>query len=191
MATVQIRDVPEASYETLRRPARAEGRSIQAHMLQCVVEMTSRPTEAEHAAAIEDALVRHGSVVVDASALVAATTTASPSCQHVRARRVADDTHAPHLIDAELGDALRRLVQRGATAPGHAPALLASAPGLVDHRYGHRGRLAAASWSLREDVTFYDGLHVALAASLGTVLLTAGARSGRAPGLPCQVDVIE
>lgn len=61
MATVQIRDVPEDAYETLRRRARAEGRSIQAYMLQRVIEMARSPTKAEHAAAIEDALARHGS----------------------------------------------------------------------------------------------------------------------------------
>ena len=33
MALIQIRDVPEETYETIRRRARAAGQSIQAYML--------------------------------------------------------------------------------------------------------------------------------------------------------------
>lgn len=130
-------------------------------------------------------------IVVDASALIAAVATASPASQRLRARLVSTDTHAPHLIDAELGNVLRRLVHRGSLPPVHARALLESAPGLIDHRHGHRGRLATGAWSLRDNATFYDGLYVTLAASLGVVLVTADARLGRAPGLPCDVDVVQ
>lgn len=60
MPTIQIRDIPEDAYETLRRRAQAEGRSIQAYMLQRVVEMTRAPTKAEALELIERSLAEHG-----------------------------------------------------------------------------------------------------------------------------------
>ena len=47
MATIQIRGIPEAAYEVIRRRARAENRSIQSYMLEHVLEFTARPTKAE------------------------------------------------------------------------------------------------------------------------------------------------
>jgi hypothetical protein len=60
VATIQIRDVPESAYETIRRRARAAGQSIQAYMRGQVIELASRPTKAEAVATIDDALARHG-----------------------------------------------------------------------------------------------------------------------------------
>ncbi|MGH3948067.1 MAG: FitA-like ribbon-helix-helix domain-containing protein [Pseudonocardiaceae bacterium] len=47
MATIQIRELPEETYETIRRRARANGMSIQAYMRDRVIELASRPTAAE------------------------------------------------------------------------------------------------------------------------------------------------
>ena len=71
VATIQIRDVPEDAFETLRQRARLEGRSIQAYMQERVVEMAPAPTKAEHLAAIEDALGRRGGADVTAEEIVA------------------------------------------------------------------------------------------------------------------------
>ena len=60
MATIQIRDVPEDTYETIRRRARSDGRSIQSYMLDHVVEFAATPTKEELAAAVEAALRDHG-----------------------------------------------------------------------------------------------------------------------------------
>ena len=129
-------------------------------------------------------------LVVDASALVAATTTTGAGSQELRDRLLASTNHAPHLIDAELGNVLRRMTLRGALPAGQARAVLASAPGLIDHRYEHRGMLATAAWALRANLTFYDALYVALASSLGAVLVTTDARLSRTPDLPCELDVV-
>lgn len=129
-------------------------------------------------------------LVVDCSALVRATTGTDDGARSLRARLVAETTHAPHLIDAEVGSVLRRMTHRGQLAPGLAAVLLDSAPGLIDHRYGHRAPLAARAWALRENVSFYAGLYVALAASLDAVLLTADRPLATAPALPCEVEVI-
>ncbi len=61
MATIQIRELPEDTYETIRRRARAAGQSIQAYMRDQVVELAARPTKDEAWAAIESALAAEDS----------------------------------------------------------------------------------------------------------------------------------
>jgi len=56
MATIQIRDVPEDVYETIRRRARAGGQSIQAYMRQQVIEHARRRTKEEALAAVQAAM---------------------------------------------------------------------------------------------------------------------------------------
>lgn len=46
------------------------------------------------------------------------------------------------------------------------------------------------AWSLRDNLTFYDALYVALATSLDAVLITADAKLAGAPQLPCDVHVL-
>ena len=53
------------------------------------------------------------------------------------------------------------------------------------------GRARLAHGPLRDNVTYYDALYVALAARLGYPLLTADARLARAPGLPCAVELVD
>jgi plasmid stability protein len=60
MATIQVRDVPEDAFQTLRRRARSEGRSIQAYMRERIIEMAAAPSKAEHIVVIEQALARYG-----------------------------------------------------------------------------------------------------------------------------------
>jgi predicted nucleic acid-binding protein len=49
--------------------------------------------------------------------------------------------------------------------------------------------LAWRIWELRSNVTPHDASYVALAESLGTVLLTTDGRIAGAPGLRCEVEV--
>lgn len=70
MATIQIREVPETAYETLRLRARREGQSIQAYMRDRVVEMAGSPTKTEHVEAIERALAAWGPVNVSVEQVV-------------------------------------------------------------------------------------------------------------------------
>lgn len=46
MATIQIRDIPEDDYETLRADARAEGKSLQAYMREAAIERARRARKA-------------------------------------------------------------------------------------------------------------------------------------------------
>lgn len=60
MATIQVRDVPEESYEVLRRRARQAGQSMQAYMRDEIVAIAARPTKSEAVETIEAILGRIG-----------------------------------------------------------------------------------------------------------------------------------
>jgi len=55
--------------------------------------------------------------VVDASAYIYATTSTEPAARTVLKRIMDADCHAPHLLDAEVGNVLRRLELRGDIQP--------------------------------------------------------------------------
>jgi plasmid stability protein len=71
VATIQVRDIPQDAFETLRRRARSEGRSIQAYMRERIVEMAAAPSKAEHMAVIEEALACHGGADITAEEIAA------------------------------------------------------------------------------------------------------------------------
>lgn len=56
MPTIQIREIPDDAYETIRRRARAAGQSIQNYMRDQVVELAGRRTKQEAWAAVESRL---------------------------------------------------------------------------------------------------------------------------------------
>jgi len=53
MATIQVRDLPEESYETFRRRARRAGQSLQAYMREQLVTLAANPTKQEALEMIE------------------------------------------------------------------------------------------------------------------------------------------
>lgn len=98
--------------------------------------------------------------------------------------------HAPHLLDAEVGHVLCRGERAGEISEESARTALHALPEMIDYRYSHTGRLADRAWDLRHTITFYDGLYVALAAMLNVPLLTSDVKLSKAPGLSCQVILI-
>jgi len=50
---------------------------------------------------------------------------------------------------------------------------------------------ADRAWDLRENVSFYDGLYVALAEQLEALLLTLDARLAEAPGVRAQIELVQ
>jgi plasmid stability protein len=75
MATIQIREIPEASYEVIRKRARRAGRSIQSYMRDWVLDFADHPTTEETLAAMEAARdaadtpgADHGSILADLAA---------------------------------------------------------------------------------------------------------------------------
>lgn len=60
MPTIQIREIPDDAYETLRRRARDAGQSIQAYMRDQVTDLARRRTKDEAWALVEAALSAPG-----------------------------------------------------------------------------------------------------------------------------------
>ncbi len=71
MATIQIRDLPESAYETIRRRAGTDGKSIQSYMHDHVVAFASRRTKSEAIAEIRASLAASTVPGVAASEVIA------------------------------------------------------------------------------------------------------------------------
>ncbi len=129
--------------------------------------------------------------VFDASALVEYLTLGEHA-EAVRERIGATSAWlwAPQLIDAEVGHSLRRGARIGEISARAARAALGELADMRLMRIDHRLLLDRA-WALRDNVSFYDGLYVALAEELGAPLVTLDARLAAAPGLKVEVDVIQ
>ncbi len=96
---------------------------------------------------------------------------------------------APALVDAEVGSALRRQTRAKEISARKAGVALDD---LLDMRL-QRIPLAALvdrAWQLRDNVTFYDGLYVALAEELDSPLLTLDARLAKVKGLRTEVELV-
>jgi len=129
-------------------------------------------------------------LVVDTSALIVAMTGRSPEAKMLQGRLQCNVCHAPHLIDAEAGNVLRRLVRTGAIGAQFGLTALRAVRDAIDERHPHSGSIAETAWSSRDNLTYYDGLYVALAAELDLSLVTADRRLARAPGLPRSAELV-
>ena len=124
-------------------------------------------------------------LVVDASAALSAL------LHDDRSRRALDgeQLHAPHLIDSEVANALRRRVAAGAlqAAAGRAALEVLGRLGMRRHAaFPLLGRI----WELRENLSAHDATYVALAEALDSALLTADARLAAAPGVRCAITLV-
>jgi predicted nucleic acid-binding protein len=95
----------------------------------------------------------------------------------------------PHLIDAEVGQALRREVAVGRLGEGRADAALLDLMRMPLRRIDHVGLIHRA-WELRHNFSFYDGLYVALAEGLDVPLVTLDRRLARAASEAANVAVL-
>ncbi len=95
---------------------------------------------------------------------------------------------APHLIDAEVGHALRRWVRLGKLSADAAGRALWEVDELPLERVEHE-LLIHVAWGLRDNFSFYDGLYVALALMLDEPLLTFDSRLART-GIDVPVEVL-
>jgi predicted nucleic acid-binding protein len=127
--------------------------------------------------------------VTDASALLMAVAETTPQARALRQRLRAEGLAAPHLVDLEVINALRRLVHRGQLSLTGAERAIRRLERVRIDRHTHRPLLARV-WALRENVTPYDASYVALAEALGVPLLTTDARLANAPGIRCEVELL-
>lgn len=94
----------------------------------------------------------------------------------------------PHLIDAEVGQALRQGVRRGLLDEDAAGEALWMFDDLPLRRVPHE-QLFRYAWTLRDNCTFYDALYVALAEMMGEPLITFDARLSRS-GVRAEIEVL-
>lgn len=128
--------------------------------------------------------------VIDASVLAEYLGEAEKA-EVARRRLIADRAGlwAPHLVDAEVGHALRRGVRLGEIGAEAAREALDDLIAMPLRRVRHR-ELIPRAWELRENVSFYDALYVSLAELLCEPLVTFDGRLARADGVRAEVEVL-
>jgi predicted nucleic acid-binding protein len=97
--------------------------------------------------------------------------------------------HAPHLLDLEVAQVLRRYVARNQLDAVRAGQAIEDLRDLDLNRYPH-DVLLARIWELRQNATAYDAAYLALAEALGAPLLTTDARLRGVPDARAQVEVL-
>lgn len=129
-------------------------------------------------------------IVVDASALLEFLLQ-TPLGTRVEARLLRDDDefHSPHLIDVEVTQGLRRLVRVGEISADRAAEAVEDLVDLDLHRHAHLDLLTRA-WTLRDNVTAYDAMYVALAEALDATVVTCDLPLGKAAGHRAHIDVV-
>jgi len=124
-------------------------------------------------------------IVVDASAALSGLLNDGPA----RELLAADQLHAPHLVDSEVANGLRRRVTAGHVVAQDGWNALDTWRRLGLTRHAVHPFLDRV-WQLRDNLSAYDAGYVALAESLRCALLTADARLSRAPGIRCPITVV-
>jgi predicted nucleic acid-binding protein len=119
-------------------------------------------------------------IVVDTSAVLAVLAGRTPDGALVQRLTDDGDLHAPHLIDIEILQALRGLVRGGKLSLDRADDVRTDVADLTITRYGHEP-LADRVWALRDNLTAYDAVFVALSEALEVPLITCDARLVAAP----------
>ena len=97
--------------------------------------------------------------------------------------------HVPHLIDVEVAQVLRRYAASGEADPERCRMALADLMGLPLTRYPHDFLLPRV-WELRNNLTAYDAVYVALAEALDAPLLTRDQRLSNAPGHRARIELV-
>lgn len=130
-------------------------------------------------------------IVVDSSAMVNLLLNASPHAEAIAAR-LRDNAGAiavPHLLDVEVGQVLRRVVLRAEMSEDGVRRALDRLLSFPLRRFGHELLLARAL-EMRDNVTVYDGVFLALAEALKAPLLTSDARLSRSSGHRAEVVLV-
>ena len=97
--------------------------------------------------------------------------------------------HAPHLIDLEVAQVLRRYVRRGELKADRAQRALEVMVEFPLTRYDHEPLLGRI-WELRDNVTAYDAAYIALAEGLDATLVTRDRKLTAVPILRGAVELV-
>jgi predicted nucleic acid-binding protein len=115
-------------------------------------------------------------IVLDASAAIEwLLQTAAGQRIESRVYSRGESLHAPHLLDLEVVQVLRRLVRESAVPASRADQAIDDLLDLRVARYPHYIFLPHI-WRLRHNLSAYDAAYIALAERLGATLITRDAR---------------
>ncbi len=128
-------------------------------------------------------------IVVDASAILEVllrTPAANPIGRRLFSAR--ETLHAPHLLDLEVAQVLRRYCAFGNLAAERGAEALEDLADFPLTRYPHEPFLKRI-WELRGNVTAYDAVYLALAEALLAPLVTSDRALARSGGHRAQVEL--
>jgi predicted nucleic acid-binding protein len=129
-------------------------------------------------------------IVVDASAVIEVllgTSAASRVAERFFAER--ETLHAPHLLDVEIAQVLRRFALAGAFGSERGAQALEDLADFPIARYPHQPFLFRI-WELRHNVTAYDAAYLALAEALAAPLVTRDAKLASATGHGARIELV-
>jgi predicted nucleic acid-binding protein len=128
-------------------------------------------------------------IVIDASALLELLQVTEKGVRiYRRIMQTKTDLHAPHLIDLEVAQVLRKLVTLGFMEKARAEEALLDMASLEIHRHSHSAMLSRI-WDLRHNLTAYDAAYVVLAEVLEAPLLTCDRGMSVAAGTAVQIEL--
>jgi predicted nucleic acid-binding protein len=99
-----------------------------------------------------------------------------------------ESLHAPHLLDLEVAQVLRRLSAEGTLTTQRADEAIRDLLDLRLTRYAH-SILLPRIWQHRHNLSAYDAAYVALAETLGATLITRDACLASAPGHSAMIEL--
>ena len=128
-------------------------------------------------------------IVLDASAAVD-WLLQTPAGQQIEKRIYSrsESLYAPHLLDLEVTQVLRRLVREGLIAAQRAEQALEDFLNMRVTRYPHTVLLPRV-WRLRNNLSAYDAAYIVLAEKLNAPLITRDSRLSSSPGHVAQIEL--
>ena len=129
-------------------------------------------------------------IVLDASAAIE-WLLQSPAAAKIEKRLFSpsQSLHAPHLLDVEVAQVLRRYVREKIISAQRGQEALEDLADIPLSRYPH-DFLIPRVWELRATLTAYDAVYVALAELLDARLLTCDGKIASASGHSANVEVV-
>jgi predicted nucleic acid-binding protein len=129
-------------------------------------------------------------IVADASAMIEwLLQTRTGGRVQERILSTVEEVHAPHVLDLEVAQVLRRYVAAGVISPTVSQEALRDLMDLGILRHSHDLFLWRI-WELRNNLTAYDAAYVALAEALDSPLVTCDRKLAAASGHRARIELI-